>query len=413
MTSAPESAADPQVLRIVDGVLAGLETTIDRSVERTWREVPAYPASTDPSLLPDLRTHTRAVFDAVLSTMQLGRRATREDFRISVDQARHRVRQGVALADFMQGFRIGQETLWEDIVAVAKDDPGTRSAALDLAIHVMNVIEVGSSVAAETYMAAQQADLADDDRARRDLLEDLIAGREIVPGPKADLAALSGLATSTPIVAIVAVPATPLRPEQTLRDALSTMRSTVGTGQPGLAVLRQDHIVAISPVATDETGVLAGLERAHRSLTGRGIHLGVGVSTVHDGLAGVPAAHHEAVLARESLAGESGIRALSALAPLDYLVLIDDETAHRLIRPSLRSFIAEDLAAGGTQIETLQVYAACDLNAKTAAERLHIHVNTAYYRLERIAKRTGCDLRSFSDLQDLLVAIRLMTATSR
>ncbi|MGW0700080.1 helix-turn-helix domain-containing protein [Streptomyces sp. NPDC002867] len=34
----------------------------------------------------------------------------------------------------------------------------------------------------------------------------------------------------------------------------------------------------------------------------------------------------------------------------------------------------------------------------TAAHRLHLHVNTAYYRLERIAERTGCDLRRFSVL---------------
>jgi transposase len=32
-----------------------------------------------------------------------------------------------------------------------------------------------------------------------------------------------------------------------------------------------------------------------------------------------------------------------------------------------------------------------------AAERLHLHVNTAYYRLERIAERTGCDLRRLAE----------------
>jgi DNA-binding PucR family transcriptional regulator len=58
-------------------------------------------------------------------------------------------------------------------------------------------------------------------------------------------------------------------------------------------------------------------------------------------------------------------------------------------------------------IATLMEYAGCDLNAKAAARRLHPHVNTAYYRLDRIAERTGCDLRSFADVQELLIAVRL------
>jgi DNA-binding PucR family transcriptional regulator len=98
---------------------------------------------------------------------------------------------------------------------------------------------------------------------------------------------------------------------------------------------------------------------------------------------------------------------------LDYLVLRDDETARRLIRPQVRRFLAEDAAAGGTLIATLVEFAACDMNAKIAAERLHLHVNTAYYRLERIAERTGCDLRRLADVMELLIAVRLMGASPR
>ena len=64
-------------------------------------------------------------------------------------------------------------------------------------------------------------------------------------------------------------------------------------------------------------------------------------------------------------------------------------------------------------IATLVEYAACDLNAKVAARRLHLHVNTAYYRLERIAERTGCDLRRLADVVELLIAVRMLrTETS-
>lgn len=102
------------------------------------------------------------------------------------------------------------------------------------------------------------------------------------------------------------------------------------------------------------------------------------------------------------------MRPLTELDPLTYLILVADDTAPRLIRPGVRAFVEEDAAAGGAQLETLRVYAESDLNAKIAAERLHVHVNTAYYRIDQIAKRTGRDPRRFGDLQELLLAIRVL-----
>jgi sugar diacid utilization regulator len=37
-------------------------------------------------------------------------------------------------------------------------------------------------------------------------------------------------------------------------------------------------------------------------------------------------------------------------------------------------------------------------------------VNTFYYRLDSIAKRTGSDLHRIADLQEILIAIRLLRA---
>jgi sugar diacid utilization regulator len=78
-----------------------------------------------------------------------------------------------------------------------------------------------------------------------------------------------------------------------------------------------------------------------------------------------------------------------------------------LIAPEIERFVGEDREQGGLLTRTLLAYAEADLNAKAAAEALLIHVNTAHYRLARIAEKTGCDLRRLSDVIDLLVAIRL------
>ncbi len=399
---------DALVARVLDRVEKSLDEIVDASVERFFSQVPAYPASQDPNLREDVALHTRVVYQLVLATMRERRPAQPDDFAMTVQQATKRVRQGIGLPDFLRAFRIGQVTLWEAIVEATSAEPEAWQFAVEAATHLMQLIEVGSSVAAASYLSAQQLELAEGDRVRRDLVEDLVAGREIQGEPKLALAVECGLEPGTSVLVVLAVPAAPLRTGQSLRAALSTVRSTVGADQRGLAIIRQDQIVAVLPVTGDGASVLQGLERAHRSVSRLGIDLVVGASTVHSGLSGVPEAYREAVIAREALAGGQGIKALSTLSVVDYMVLREDTTAHRLIRPELRQFIEEDLARDGVLIQTLMEYVASDLNAKIAAAKLHVHVNTAYYRLERIAERTGFDLRSFADLEELLVAVRLM-----
>ena len=57
-------------------------------------------------------------------------------------------------------------------------------------------------------------------------------------------------------------------------------------------------------------------------------------------------------------------------------------------------------------MHTLFEYAATDFNVKLAAQRLHVHHNTARYRLAKIEVRTGYDLRRFSDVIELIIAAR-------
>ncbi len=404
-------AVDPAIERIVERVRAGLPETIERSVSATFRDVPAYPASPAPTLRANLRAHTETVFDAVLNSISEGRPASRADFPITAEHAILRVRAGIALSDFLQGFRIGQVSLWEAIVEAANPERATRDAAVDLAINVMHVIEVGSSMAAEAYMEAQQADVAEGDRLSRDVVDDLVAGRTVTPGPKAELVFRAGLGESTPVVVAVGVVAAPLPDDTRLREVLSTVRSLLGSGERGIATIRQDDVVGVVPSLGSGSELVSLIERAQRILAARGIDIGVGLSTVHPGVRGVPEAHREAVIAHRSLAGRPGVCPLSALGPLDYLTLVADDTAPRLVRPEVRTLVEDDTRAGGALLETLRVYAESDLNAKIAAERLHVHVNTAYYRIDQIAERTGCDPRRFTDLQELLIGMRLLESS--
>src|SRR5215831_14467664 len=309
--------------------------------------------------------------------------------------------------------RIGQLTLWHGVLAGAGDDPAAREAALAVVSQIMTVIEVGSTVAAEAYVEAQQHAVAESDRVRRDLLEDLLARRASLTGPKRAILRAAGLGPDTRLLVASAVLAGDQSDEHALRDAALAVGRIRGTGGRALVVVRQEEIVLVAPVPRGGAeAAVAGLRRACGELRRRQIALAAGVSTVRAGLPEAADAYAEARVARDGLGGAAGVLALPLLSSLDYLVLRDDETARRLIRPQVRRFVEEDIAAGGALIATLAEFAASDLNAVAAAERLHLHVNTAYYRLDRIAERTGCDLRRLADVMELVIALRLLGGPS-
>jgi DNA-binding PucR family transcriptional regulator len=127
----------------------------------------------------------------------------------------------------------------------------------------------------------------------------------------------------------------------------------------------------------------------------------------------VPAAYQEARAARERLDAGGGVVALLTMSAFQYLTMIGDETASGLISEPVREFVRQDLAEGGELSKTLLAYVDADLNAKAASEQLHVHVNTAHYRLGKIAERTGRDLRRVSDVLELVIAINLATRTEQ
>lgn len=378
----------------------------EAATDAIWREVPAYGALADARLRAEVESHCRQVFAGFLTSMRERRHPVPSDFPWTAEHAMRRVGLGIGLADFMQAFRIGQIALWDHILLAVEEHPGAKDAALSLVHQVMRGVEVASTAAAEAYLEAQQHAVADSALLARDLLEDLLAGRP--PMVAARLAALgrSGLDHEAPLVVVTAsVPASEVAAERRL---LGEVRGALGAGGRGLVVVRQDELVAVLPAAVPEADLLADLRDAVTTLAGDGVSPSLGVSTVRRGLASVPEAYDEARLALGSLEGEPGVRSLSSMSTLDFLVHSHGATACRLVRPEVRAFVLEDLASGGTFVDTLREYVAGDLNAKVAASALHVHANTVYYRLERIAERTGCDLRRVEELIDLLLAVRLV-----
>jgi hypothetical protein len=414
---------DRQPGRTVDTVdarmalLRTVEPLLDQMAEAAtgaiWREVTVYRDNPDPNLRLQVIVHCRAVFDTFVTILREDRLPTREEFPTTRSQALFRVGQGVSLTDFLRAFRVGQLTFWDSVREAIGDDPALKDAALAAVSRLMQVIELGSSIAADAYLHAQQYQLADSERVNRDLIEDLLLGRPAAIEPQLGILRAAGLTTDKRIVVVSARVIRWSGAEPAMQEIVAAVRRAKGRDAGGLLALRHDELLGLLPVVGDADRMIARLKRAHAELRAAQVELAIGASTVHAQLSDVPTAYHEARVARDALAECGGVLALSSVSTFNYLVLSNDETARRLIDPKIRQFVEEDLASGGSYIETINAYVASDLNAKVAAERLHLHVNSAYYRLERIAERTGLDLRRLPEVIDLLVAVRLLSPPRR
>ncbi|MGH3251787.1 MAG: PucR family transcriptional regulator [Trebonia sp.] len=402
------TARDEALLRLIDRVEANFDPIVAAAIAALFRQVEPY-HSADGTVLERAATeNARVTFRVLLTSLREGRPLSEDDLVPTQRHAARLGRQRIPLQAFLQGLRVGQMAIWDGVLDAAGDDRECQHAALTIVEPLLRLFEIVSAGGARAYLEAQAQQLAEIDRLRRDLLEDLLSSADVSAGPQQALLRAAGLLPGRPYVVAIARPVVPVAASEALTDVAATL----GRGDmhaPGLAIARRDEIVAVLPVpAAGQQAVISRLELALDELSHRGTGLGAGISLSHDGLAQCPAAYAEASRAHTGLRGRPGVLALPALTVSDYLVLCADETARRLIRPKIREFVTDDDATTAELVDTVLEYVANDLNATASAKRMHVHVNTFYYRLDSIAKRTGSDLHRLTDLQELLIAIRLL-----
>jgi PucR C-terminal helix-turn-helix domain/GGDEF-like domain len=385
-----------------------LDELADEATAKIVTEIPAY-RSFDEPLRRDVRAHVLSHLRASLESLGLDREVTREDLLFVRPHAARRTKR-VSLSDFVQAFYVGERVLWDTALSLAHDEDSQR-AALAFASHLPRYFEVATTHAAEVYLEAQEQLAATGEAVRRDLLEDLLAGRPPKPGPRLDAARAAGLEGSSSFVVISAAAQSRPSDEELLAGGAAALARAAGGRSLPLAVVRQEEIVVVAAAGPGRTAAPAPrLVDVQRRLADGGLPLAVAVSTAVPDLAQVGDAYREARTLRIARGWRPGVARLADLSAFEYLTLRPDPTASRLIAPAIHEFVAQDAHEGAPLITTLREYVACDLNARRAAEGLHIHVNTAHYRLSRIAERTGCDLRKVSDLLEILIAARLADA---
>jgi hypothetical protein len=400
----PPDASDP-LAGLIDALNARREEVIDRGVQRIRTEIPEYRAIVDPAFIADVREHVALHHDAMTRSVAAGRPLGPHEIGFMRARATRRVGR-IPLAAFLHAFRLYQEEFWEALLASA-DGEAARTSAMEAAGTIIRYINLAAAEAGEVYLEAERLLHAQGERVRRDLLEDLLAGRPPLPGPKLTAAREAGLVPATTCILIAAHPLGPPRDDRQLRSAAVALTRAVGSVVAPLAVVRHEEVVVVTSVDRPVEALIDGLETAQDQLAGEEIALAIGVSTLQDGLDRMPDAYREAVTALDRVRTSGGVLALPALSAFDCLALFGTETARRRIPPAVRRFVLVDLAEDRVLTTTLLEYVAADFNTKVAAERLFVHPNTARYRLGKIEERTGCDLRHVADVLDLLIALRV------
>jgi sugar diacid utilization regulator len=403
-TRSRDETSDP-VARFIAALEKRQPGLIDEGVRAIVRSIPAYARIEDPQFLADVRAHLEAHHAAILRSIAEGRALDHEAMLFVRPHATRRVGR-VPLLDFIRSLRIYQEILWCAALECATDDM-SRDAALRVVAIILDYHNLAATHAGEIYVEAERLLDAQGEQARHALLDDLLAGRPVTSGPGMAAARDAGLEPSTECLVVVALATAKVRDEHILRSVGAALVRAIGSNVRPLNAVRGEEVVIVTPTGDrDPSGLAAALVSVQRRLADQGVQLAIGVSTIQEGVEGVSEAYREALSALERVRVDGGVVALPALRAFDYLTRFSHETVRRLVPTAIRHFVRDDLAEGGVLTATLLEYVAVDLNVKAAAERLHVHANTAHYRLARIEKRTGYDLRRLTDVLDLLIAVQ-------
>lgn len=396
----------------VEQIRESFQSRMDEITARTAKlvcaEIPGYGRVQGDGLLSDVALHAQSLYQALLATLSDGRSPNAEDLAFIRVYAGRRISQGVPLKDFLQAFRFAHRVIWESVTEVADEGGDVPDAALPLANAVNEFVNAASAKAAETYLEAEQILSTGGNQLRQEVLEDLMSGREIPPGPRLSAAKAGGIHPSARFVVITAAAPDDLE-TATLRSSASVLANAAGATLRPMMVTRGSEIVIVRTLNEGESPrIEESLRTAWDLLESQGVNLTIGASTIHQGLKEVSRAYDEARTALDVARRSAGVVVLQSLSAMDYLALLGDDTARRLIAPEVFEFLVEDASRGRVLTDTLLEYAACDLNVKAAAERLFIHANTAHYRLGRIEEKTDRNLRRLEDVMELLLAVRLL-----
>jgi sugar diacid utilization regulator len=309
----------------------------------------------------------------------------------------------------LRAYRMGQREVWRAVVEAAGDAPELAHAALSISRATMTYTDAISTQAGAVYVEVQRRMLADRDRSRRELLDDLLARRDALDDEDVERAGALGLDASPGMLVVGALGSA--ADADALHRLEEQLAAPVSGSPPSFTVVRRREVIAAVPASGDDGSDLARALAPRLGSVGCPARLGISRPARFPRELARAYAEARAALLHTDPAG--GIVALADVTLFDYLATHADSTARQVVPERVRRLFAEDERQGGRLLDTVRAFAEADLKVARAAKALDIHPNTLHYRLRKIEEIAGISVRRFSDWLDLLAAIRILQAAER
>lgn len=380
--------------------------------------IPAFSASHNPDVLPQLTTHSGAHADEI-ARLVLSGDALQTEF--IAQHATQRARQHFPLDAMLHAYRCGHRVFADWLRRAAEHarlSPQAEQARDASAEFAMEYTDAISTIAATAYAQALQAvaDRAGDRRA--ELMRLLLEGCDEGDARGALLLREAGYLDRRMSFCVVlaqsADPAEMLRPEraQRLADALEDCLAPLQThrhhgmhGQRAVVIVSHQRR---SSGWTAPGAPLADQLRNRLALIGPAAH--IGISNDAASTARIPFALREAELALRMAAPDRRVVQLAELPLRQLLALLAGDEARSAIPTWARRLIEND--PDELLVTTLRAYADASMNVVKTALRLDVHPNTVYTRLDRIRALIGQEPRRYHVLETLLIASDMVPARS-
>lgn len=363
-------------------------------------------AGRDSGVDPDL---LGSYLDDLIANARTASRLSSATLDVYRDQGETAAIRGTGLAALLDLYLSATWRLWDEIGSrVERSSP---VSVADVAAALFRAADDAAEAVAEGYERAQRRTVRLEESARREFVDDLLAGTAPAEALR-DRAARFGFnlaGTHYVVVARTKRPLVDAGPVQSRIAAHMARGAGTGTGVSDAIVSTKDGLL-VCVLPGDDTVPADDLARVLETEDEGSWELGVG--RPGRGPGAVVGSFNEA---RQSLDLEARLGRGPAVARfenlLPYRVLVADQG---LLAAMVEAVLGPlDAARGGGQplIDTIEAYIAASGNTSACARALHLSARAVTYRLERIEDLTGYSLSTPEDRFILELAIRARPLT--
>jgi len=381
--------------------------------------VPAFAASRNPDVLPELMAHGQAHLDELLRLLRGGLPG---DLAFVHAHARRRAEQHFPLDAMLHAYRCGHRVFADWMrTGLAGDAAARHDAAVAVADFALEYTDIVSTLAASTYSAhaCLLTEVAGDQRAQRLAL--LLEGVDESDPRVVRALREAGYLEHDQVYCVAVVraldPAEMLSVARARRLADACAQLCAQRRWRSLVDIRDLQVVLVIADRRRESGWTAPRDSLARRLGGLLEELGnavvAGVSNDVPATAHIPGAWREARIALALSSPAARVVAFGGLPLTEVLVHLAGPEFRRAMPAWAVPLAAADGDLGGAFLATLEAYAAADMNVLKAAAVLGVHPNTVYARFQRIRDISGREPRAYADLTDLLLVARCVSADQR